>query len=306
MLNTQRPEKHKRFDYYAHFDWLHSYRAYEVDPALCEDPIVFSKRKTFEDMVAQQKQGRDTLMVLLATAILLIGPFPLVSGLPRINMQGLYYFLSTAFQGFSALLGLLGIALVYQLQQGREFLSGEIEDVKRFLSNSRISTESKNPLEMWKSVESYLRSAATRRNKDMSPKFVELVIRRINYCTQLEFDGIKLQSECFSLLPPFLLLLVISILGLAASCFERTTEDHLGWCFVISTIGLSSLIVVRGFMLARRHFWVNLKTIEGPPGTTPVFPPDSYPGPLTDITGRTAATTGPVPNFVPTTKSNKE
>jgi hypothetical protein len=91
------------------FDWIHLYSEYDLDASLRDDPIRYVKRQMFLEMVHKHSQAKDTRIVVLVT--IFVAVFPAFSPLPSFDKEGSYYFLSTVFQGFSAMLGLLAVDL---------------------------------------------------------------------------------------------------------------------------------------------------------------------------------------------------
>jgi hypothetical protein len=256
------------------FEWLHIYHDYDVDPSLREEPIKYYKRQMFLNMVQSDLQGKDTKLVIPISLLVVV--CPALVPLPPFGPQGSHYFLSTAFQGFSAMLGLLAIALVYRLQQMRESQVHALDELKKFLTSLGLTTHSTGAVELWTEATGQLKRQAEKKKAGVNPGFIKYLQVRINYCTRLEFDDSYLRVHSFSLVIPFILLLACTLAGLAFSAVAPSAYPRFGWCFLVGSVWLSILVLLRGATFMRRHFWVRLETAIGDPGLEQL-PPDTFP-----------------------------
>jgi hypothetical protein len=257
----------------GNFDAFHIYHDYDLDPSLREEPITYYKRQTFLDMVQQQAQEKDTKIVLAVTILIAIAAA--VAPLPAFGLEGSYSFLGTVFQGFSGMLGLLAVALVYRLEHMKAFQKEALDELKQFLVGRGIAAQSYSALELWKKATDDLAKEAKKKKAKVHPGFIEYLNVRINYCTRLQFEVSHLQSQSFATVIPFILLLVSSLVGLALAAVAPAAYVRFGLCLVVSTVWLSILVILRCVNLMRRHFWVRLGKTVGEPGME--LPPDTFP-----------------------------
>jgi len=285
------PAEHTTNDNAGPFEGFHIYHTFEIDASLRDDPVVFYKREMFLQMFEADMQFKDTRFVLLATAV--VTAAPMIVALPPLDTQVFHQFLSTVFQGFCGLLGLLAVALVYYLQQLKEEAETAVSEFRQFLAGSGCSVSTSRPLEMWKEAETTLRAIAKKKRATVDPHFISYLHARTNYCTRLDFAPSTLRLRTFMLLPPSLLLLAFSLAGLALGSLGPGARVRSEWPVLATCVLLSSLVIVRCLRITRQYFWVKLKTARMPEGMEDL-PPDTFPAPDRRNVQRSGRSNGPL------------
>jgi hypothetical protein len=151
-----------------------------------------------------------------------------------------------------------------------------LDELRQFLAGIGLSTRAKRTLEVWARASNLLERLAKEKSAVLNKDFVAYLQVRINYCSRLEFEDGHLRIQCFALVMPFLLLLACSLAGLGFSTLAAAAYQRFGWCFLVGSVWLSILVIVRGVKFTQQHFWIRLDTALGPPDMDKL-PPDTYP-----------------------------
>ena len=185
---------------------------------------------------------KDSLVYVLLIAFTAFAPG--VLPLPLMDLHSAYYMLSSVFQGFAALLGLLAIFAVYRAQSFESQALAHEELLREYIGQLGLNVSYRNVEHLQKIVQNPREGTPPKTRQIMEEKR-NVIDSRIGEILSFWSSRREVLAAMRAPMYFFGVILMLSLIGLLLSGAGNTSNEML-WRVVIVVAGMAGLGITRG------------------------------------------------------------